>query len=252
MSDLVHMRLQLPYPHSPEHGPGWTDLYVREGTSDEDVIEEIFVQDVYRVRGLDLTPRVETVAQGIATTVPGANVLDLGANIGAFAALCVQYGAERVVAVEPEPTNYELLRRNVAKWGPKVETIKGAVGARDERLRVIGEAGTAYTVADDNRSDGTTTTAQPLASLIAMFDLPITLLKCDVEGAEYEAFLSCPIAAFQRVDRIAMEWHGPRMAPHLDEVPIGDLVHHLLPTYNVQVFGDPSDGGMLHAVRYGI
>ncbi|MCC7173812.1 MAG: FkbM family methyltransferase [Bryobacterales bacterium] len=46
---------------------------------------------------------------------PGDVVVDCGAHVGVFTSKALRRGAARVVAVEPDPTNLECLRRNLAE-----------------------------------------------------------------------------------------------------------------------------------------
>jgi FkbM family methyltransferase len=59
-------------------------------------------------------------------------MIDAGANIGFSSVyLACRWGATRIVAVEPDPENAELLRRNLAQNGVEAEVIEAAVGAED-------------------------------------------------------------------------------------------------------------------------
>ena len=62
---------------------------------------ELVLQRVYEVAG-----------------VPTGTVLDCGANVGMFT-LTAFRSADRVVAVEPDPSNYHLLAQNVANSGAR-------------------------------------------------------------------------------------------------------------------------------------
>lgn len=69
-------------------------LWVRPGTSDRDVPADI--QEYRRFR-----------------FPAGASILDIGSHIGCSVLLWRELGAGLIVAVEPEPDNAELLRRNI-------------------------------------------------------------------------------------------------------------------------------------------
>src|ERR1700692_1595491 len=79
-------------------------VYYRKGrgepSSDEQAIAEVLVRRCYRRARLGFD--VE----------PGESWLDLGANIGAFAAYCRLQGAV-VTCYEPDPENFEILKLNV-------------------------------------------------------------------------------------------------------------------------------------------
>lgn len=242
MTDAVLHRLQLPYPHAADRGPGWTDLWARPDTDDMDVIREVWVEDVYRVRGLDLAPHRDDAHPLLDT--PGATVIDLGAHIGTFAALCLQYGAAKVICVEPNPENWSILVRNMTPFGSRAQVIHAAVAGSRGAYGVEGDGAASHVVpAGDYMSVSLSDTFRELAGNVA-------LLKCDIEGAEYDVFEAIPVEQMRRIDLIHMETHGPETCPWVTEARIGDLVAKLLETHSVQTFGYPQRGGMIFAQRY--
>ncbi len=118
MTDLVKYRVQLPHGSDPTRGPGWTDLLVREGTSDEDVVHECFVLDVYHLRGTLLRPTPPEPFNDSHESQFRPRVIDLGACTGIFSALVLQmFPHADVTAVEPNSENVALAKRNTAKFG---------------------------------------------------------------------------------------------------------------------------------------
>ena len=176
-------------------------LELRGGHSDYHVFNRIFLRDEYQLGDVD---RFETV-------------VDLGANIGCFS-LRVRPQAGRVVAVEPEPENFARLRRNVGT-DPGVETVQQAVGGEIGKLVLRRAAG--------GRLGGRTTQFAELAPnlLDEEIEVPMTtletlfrecrvdrcdLLKVDVEGGEYDIFDALPPDTWERIRRIAGEYHNVR------------------------------------------
>lgn len=128
---------------------------------------------------------------------PGDVVVDVGANIGYMTSLAAaRVGPDgRVLAFEPHPRVYELLERNAERWrdagAGKVELSRIALSDSegDGTLRVgpLFEAnmGLAALGGDERQNGGSHSVAVQLARLDeAARDLPVGLLKIDVEGHE--------------------------------------------------------------------
>jgi FkbM family methyltransferase len=235
MTETEKIRLQLP--HGFSH-PGWCDLLYRPGTLDEAVIREVWVEDVYHLRGLDVPE-------------DGA-ILDVGAHIGTFAAQILTWRDDlTIVCVEPDPANLELLYRNLAPWagGGRVVILDGAVvGDPDgEQPFLLGENATAHLAADaDGSRPVRRPTLYPLADLIPSEG--IALAKIDCEGSEYEILAGTHTGRLGRCHRIHLEWHGygPAAHPWIEPGSFGRLCEKLAETHTFQTFGRPADGGMLY------
>jgi FkbM family methyltransferase len=145
-----------------------------------------------------------------------ATVVDMGANIGAFALFAAREGARKVIAFEPNSAAYACLRRNISENG-----LEGVVLPR--RLAVTASAGdqvrfpvaaSVYNriAAPDALGEHETVPTTSLARIVDD-DAPggIDVLKLDCEGAEYDILLA-PDAPLERVREIRMEYHGGRGA----------------------------------------
>ena len=73
---------------------------------------------MYALRGDPLWPDV-------CFSPKGHSVLDLGAHIGVFSRYALQEGCARLLAVEPEPSNAALLRRNTRPVGSNDDAAHG-------------------------------------------------------------------------------------------------------------------------------
>lgn len=252
MTEFVKTIVQLPHGSDPSRGPGWTELYVRDDTADNDVINEVFVLDVYHLRGLQLkpTPPAQLAGDGSLWT---PRIIDLGACSGIFSALaCQMFPTARVLAIEPDPDNFALLKMNTKKWPDRVEHYNAAIGSDQRFVLMEGEGATGHTLGMADPDNPGAVEQITLEQCIA--GQMVALLKIDVEGAEYATLDACPIEAMRRVDQIAMEWHGPEMCPWVGRngtnIQYGDMLHKLAVTHAVTVFGRPDRGGMLYAHRY--
>lgn len=125
---------------------------------------------------------------------PGDIVFDLGAYCGVstyhFSKAVGEAG--RVIAVEPDPVNFELLERNIARHELRnVTAVNGAVAGRPG-LRAFNTDGTLGAALSDviprgvfqKTADVHVTT---LADLSATYGVLPTFIKMDIEGAEVEA-----------------------------------------------------------------
>lgn len=200
-------------------------LAARLGTSDFLVIDDLLVRGAgaagRREGEYDAPIAAAERAAGGADRV--RLVLDLGANIGVAAALLAErFPAALVVAVEPDPGNFDLLQRNTAPFGDRVRGVRACIGASRravtlDRTAFEGEPW-AFAMADapGGAGAGEAIQAITIADLLADAGVgpsaPIDLVKCDIEGAEREVFERCaPWIARARV--LVVELHAPYRLP---------------------------------------
>jgi FkbM family methyltransferase len=149
---------------------------------------------------------------------PGDRVVDIGANIGAFAVLAgskVGSGG-RVFAYEPDPATCERLRANVRLNGLEnvVEVENCAVGAVAGRATFYRHAKNAYSSlvdgVDGRMHEHVESFPVPvvgIAEVIARAGSSIKLLKVDCEGSEYDLIDALDGAGAAGIRQIAMEVH---------------------------------------------
>lgn len=148
---------------------------------------------------------------------PGDTVIDVGANIGAFAVLAAhRVGPEgKVFAFEPASAIFARLQRNVQLNELKNLTpINAAVGGTngEGRLYLADRSAYAslYEQCDGHESVATETVrVQTLASVMEGFALDrLTLLKLDCEGAEYDILDRLDSETARKIKQITMETHS--------------------------------------------
>ena len=150
------------------------EMYVRDNQVDSDVFESVINQHEYGFIRFKKDPEV---------------IIDIGANIGTasiyFANL---YPKARIIAVEPAPDNYEVLRMNTEKY-PMIQTLKCAILKKGGNGRILTSKDNnplEYHVTTD---DGGELVCKSLADIMNEFSIPnVDLLKIDVEGSEKEIF----------------------------------------------------------------
>jgi FkbM family methyltransferase len=155
-------------------------------------------------------------------------IVDLGANIGlASRYLLERYPAARLVAVEPNPSSYAVLERNLsAVAADRATAVRGAIWDRTGPV-AISDPGAqlrydCVRVREvEGPADGAVDVVQgyTLPELCARHRIPfIDLLKVDVEGAEVALFAG-DTDWLRSVKAIAVEFHGvSRAACRFDEL----------------------------------
>jgi FkbM family methyltransferase len=146
---------------------------------------------------------------------PGDVVVDVGANVGIFAAYALNRGCRRVVCVEPLPANIEAIEQNAARNGFENLVIeKGALdGRRGTAKLYVTDEDSGGNLLFDHNVDGQLQTyvevpTLTLDDLFERHDLDgVDFLKLDCEGSEGLVFADPPRDRMSRVRRIAMEFH---------------------------------------------
>jgi FkbM family methyltransferase len=151
------------------------DVWLRSHTTDIGVLTEQLATNTYRA--------LEHVADARV-------IVDLGANTGLVARwLLERYPDARIVCVEPECENVELLRRNLAAFESRAVVVPKCVGSHEGTTSLETDSGEWGFAMTDGPGDVEVTT---MARLVDEHGLErIDLLKCDIEGAERDLFASC-------------------------------------------------------------
>lgn len=152
------------------------------------------VRELYCRRVYNFVPGFEIRA--------GQQVVDLGANVGAFSVLAAAAGA-RVLAVEAQagfaPEFWELMRLNGC--ADRVALVHGLVGA-----------GVGYFADPERRATASHMGAEPgsvrIGALLDAHELArVDLMKLDIEGSEFAVFADSA-GWLDRVQRMVMEVHA--------------------------------------------
>lgn len=211
-----------------------------DSKSDAAVVREIFCENVYELYDGDLSDT------GV--------VIDLGANIGAFTLFAASLGAKKVIAVEPERNNLELLRANIdahRSITPDCEFVidDNGVGGHNSNGYINddhGDSRITYEHAADaavarNRKDQSIKIIT-LESLFRKLKLEyIDVLKIDIEGREGEVLINTPEHIMNLCRYITIEYDQ-------HSTDLGAIVEKLTQTHQVKVVGKA--GGMIFAKRY--
>lgn len=177
-------------------------FYVRLGTTDWYVLEEIFIDRAYEPVTLPSSEAVRCI-------------VDLGANTG-FSLLWWQlhYPAARIIAVEPDAENLSLCARNAPNHeaGGEIRLVQACVAGKAREVSLDRSGGAwRFRMLDDAPDDkAELVKALTLPQILAENggDKQIDLLKCDIEGAEAEVFANCS-TWINQVRQIVVEIHQP-------------------------------------------
>jgi FkbM family methyltransferase len=172
---------------------------VRVGTSDYVILQQIFVEREYG-------PLLQLCEPSL--------ILDGGANVGYSSIWFLNhFPRARVIAVEPDPANYQICQQNLAPYGQRVSVLNTALWSHPAglvRLRTsltMEAAAMVRKAADGEKPD---LMAVDIPSLIEMSHEPVVdLLKLDIEGAESEVFRAGTEGWLRQVKNVVIEVHGP-------------------------------------------
>lgn len=168
-------------------------MFVRQGTSDLLVFDQVFIDREYRC--IDHLKNVRLI-------------IDAGANVGYSSAyLLTRFPDSRVVALEPDPANFVGLCRNLRPWSDRATLVQAALWSEPAMLDFRAE--TTATGDEWGRQVEARVgdvRALDMPSLIAQHG-PIDLLKIDIEGAEKHVF-AADVSWLDSVRNIVIELHS--------------------------------------------
>ena len=169
-------------------------VYLRHNTPDVNTFDQIFQRGHYQP-----PPQVDE----LLARVDRLNVLDLGANVGYFAAYVLAQRLDaRVVCFEPDAANARLLRRSIeANPGRRWELVEACAATTDGEVRFTSGLFTHSRVAG-TEEDGEVVPAVDVFPYAERADY----VKLDIEGAEW-AILDDPRFGSIAARVIALEYH---------------------------------------------
>lgn len=150
-------------------------------------------------------------------------VIDIGANIGVFAAYAATRASNvKVLAFEPFPENTDWLRKNVSENNLSNVTVHGqAVAAvTEERTLQTSDSWIMHSLSETEAKESETIEEEDEHSIhvkcVSFNDIiegipKCDLLKIDCEGSEYEIFYSSTAETLKKIGKIVGEFH-PRDA----------------------------------------
>lgn len=193
------LRLTFPKAKTRELGiyltPIKRNIIVRRGTSDISCLQNVFLDQEYETP-FRVDPKI---------------IIDAGANIGMTTLFFSEkYPGARIVAIEPEASNFAILRKNCAGL-PNVTLIHAALWPTEQALVIQDSSAEkwAFSVIEGKNSTG----SQPVKAItipVLLRELGvkhIDILKLDIEGAERELFNTGAESWLGTVGQIIIELH---------------------------------------------
>ena len=174
-------------------------VFVRLGTTDWLVLEELFLHDGYG-----------SVLRGVSDV---RQIVDLGSNIGLSVRLWQKHFPNaQIVAVEPDDGNFALAQLNVqAGEDPQRVRFLKTLAAGSSRPAYLDRTGGewGYSMASTGAPNEAPIQSLTLPQILKHAGDPpqVDLLKCDIEGAEAELFADCGLW-IKRVKSIVVELHA--------------------------------------------
>lgn len=166
-----------------------------------------------RVPSTDVSTYKQVVTReeyGIELAKRPATIVDAGANIGlASAYFASRYPEARILAIEPEAQNFELLLKNTAPY-PNIQAVRAALWSESGLIGVVDSGTGAWGFRTEASSEALVTNSVRAATLDELLDEygfdHVDLLKMDIEGAEVEVFADTS-EWIDRVNVVVAELH---------------------------------------------
>jgi FkbM family methyltransferase len=178
------------------------NLVCRGGTRDWDVIHELVFAGSY-----------ERAFEYLSILHEKMIVIDLGGNIGLFSLLAARHAPSAAIHVfEPGPPNLRILEMNLLanpQLGERIHVRPEAVAGREGSAKWFFDHQNPGGSSLFGKSDGgTEITVRSLAQVVTELKERISLLKIDIEGAEYEMIEQTPPEIWQLIPAISLELHN--------------------------------------------
>lgn len=181
------------------HRPSGLNFFLRLGTTDWYVANELFEEYEYAT---------------VKTWNPEdfRNIIDLGANIGLSIILWGRLSPKaHIKAVEPDPLNISMLRRNLnsPELIARCSIIAAFAGSKSGSATLDRSAGE-WGVRMGNEDNNERVNVHSMDEIFKRTPISksIDLLKCDIEGAEAQIFRECS-AWINLIRNLIVEVHPP-------------------------------------------
>jgi FkbM family methyltransferase len=173
-------------------------IYVRPGTTDPAQVVHSCIRQIYGK---------------FLPADPVRFIVDAGANMGDSTVWYLnRFPEATVVAIEPDPANFQMLEKNCRPYGDRVILLRAAIWHNDQDVLRIVDAtmASAKSVSKTLDGNGFDCPCVSVTNLLKMSAFgQVDILKCDIEGAELELFSNGAEEWLPMVRNIAIELHTP-------------------------------------------
>lgn len=145
-------------------------VFLRPGTADQVVYDEIFIQKEYNIN----------VSEPLF-------IVDAGAHIGLSSVFFAsKYPRATVIAIEPEPSNYKMLLMN-AKNYTNIKSMNAALWSQKTKMCIQNPDAPTWSFRVIEDTCGNEIEAISITDVMSIFDVNrIDILKIDIEGSELQ------------------------------------------------------------------
>ena len=154
-------------------------IFLRTGTSDVPLLYHIFVEGEYNIKPAKDHDKIKFI-------------IDAGANVGFTAVYFAnKFPEARIIAIEPEESNFRLLQKNTASY-PNIRCIKAGLWNSTTKLRITNlqkDSKWGFQVEETNHDGPDTCQAISISQILSEEKAKeIDIAKIDIEGSEKELF----------------------------------------------------------------
>lgn len=186
-------------------GQNYPKIWLRKGTSDLIVFEQVFLNKEF----------LPLVLSAQDNKIEIETIVDAGANCGLTSILFLTaFPRSTVIAVEPDPDNFEVLEKNTQSFGDRVKCLQMAIWKTNEQVQLTDDFGDgqawARAVKPLEEKGSNAVKGITIYQLLDNYGIAsCDFFKMDIEGTEALLFSDeAPPSFLARVKCLAIEIHG--------------------------------------------
>lgn len=137
-------------------------------------------------------------------------IVDIGACTGDTSIYFALKGAKKVIAIEPFPNNFKILKKNIHEnqFDNLITPILAACDSSKKQISIDPDFHDGMRSVLHEFSEGIKISTITLEEIVKDFEISDAILKLDCEGCEYETILNCSSSILQKFSDIQIEYHN--------------------------------------------